>query len=72
MLLLDKKILVIFTLDTSLLFYMLKTTYLHILLTINSFSLLVQLYYQTSKTKEIEYDKLLWEKNILDYFYPRY
>lgn len=69
MLLLDKKILVIFTLDTSLLFYMLKTTYLHILLTINS---LVHLYYQTSKTKEIEYDKLLWEKNILDYFYPRY
>lgn len=69
MLLLDKKILVIFTLDTSLLFYMLKTTYLHILLTVNS---LVQLCYQTSKTKEIEYDKLLWEKNILDYFYPRY
>lgn len=56
MLLLDKKILVIFTLDTSLLFYMLKTTYLHILLTVNS---LVQLCYQTSKTKEIEYDKLL-------------
>lgn len=69
MLLLDKKILVIFTLDTSLLFYMLKTTYLHILLTVNS---LVQLCYQTSKTKKIEYDKLLWEKNILDYFYPRY